>query len=367
MNTPQEFAELLRALRRLQADGFAGGAALATITRTRGSTFRRPGARMLVCGDGTVVRGLSGGCPERDIILRAQRVIAAGVPEIARYDRESGFDVLVEMGCGGELEVLIEPTAAAADLAFIDAIERFAGDRTAGYLATVFACDGACIAPRPRRLVWTDDAIVHDGVFDSALSAALRAAVPTGNGAAARASAQRFASAAGSVDVLIELLQPPPAIVLVGINATSLALARLAVQLGWSTTLVDHREEASSSPPPAAANLVVAAPDLLRERVALDRHTSVVVMTHNIERDLAYLGVLRDAPIAYLGAIGSRERAARMHASTGLPPSQLRAPAGLDIGSETPEEIALAIAAEIVAAGAGRDGRPLSLADRPIH
>ena len=177
MNTPQEFAPLLAGLRRLADLNFAGGAAMATLTRTRGSTFRRPGARMLIGGDGHVVRGLSGGCPEQDIIARAQRVIAAGRPEIVRYNAEYGLDALIEMGCGGELEVLIEPITGPADLAFMDAVEHCFSTRRPGLLATVFARDGHCIAPRPRRLVRAEG-LAHDDLDDPALSAAVLALGP---------------------------------------------------------------------------------------------------------------------------------------------------------------------------------------------
>jgi xanthine dehydrogenase accessory factor len=103
--TPEEFDELHRALAGWPVAAGDDGvrAALATIVRTRGSTFRRTGARMLVRADGTVVRGLSGGCPEQDIIGHARRVIASGQSRIVRYHRDSGFDVMMEMGCGGEL------------------------------------------------------------------------------------------------------------------------------------------------------------------------------------------------------------------------------------------------------------------------
>jgi xanthine/CO dehydrogenase XdhC/CoxF family maturation factor len=90
-------------------------------------------------------------------------------------------------------------------------------------------------------------------------------------------------------------------------------------------------------------------------------------MTHKLETDIAYLVALRDEPVAYLGAIGSRSRVAQIHETTGLGVDRLRAPAGLDVGSETPEEIALAIAAEIVAATNGRRGGVLSAVDSPIH
>jgi xanthine dehydrogenase accessory factor len=436
MNTPQEFAELLRALRALPlADGVdnATAAALATITRTRGSTFRRAGARMLVLADGSVVRALSGGCPERDIVERARAVMASGQPQLVRYDQDHGLDVLLEMGCDGELEVLIEPIASAADLDFVDAIEAAFRARQCGWLATAFARDGACLQPRPVHRVWLDDeradldatethalspAAVPEPVpephgsmperdregarlaaqghqadaaaaADAALlaaaleesariggsleSAALDAAIgagsaPVAGAAAARARCRRVTTPDGVFEVLVERLRPPHALVVVGINASAVALAELGVRLGWQVSLVDHRAPAQrpNGLSPAIA-VISAAPDALAARLALDADSSVVVLSHALERDLAYLAALRGTELGYLGALGSRERAARMHQAMDLPAPHLHAPAGLDIGSETPEEIAVAVAAEILALRAGRRGASLSAGEQAIH
>jgi xanthine/CO dehydrogenase XdhC/CoxF family maturation factor len=366
MNTPQEFAELLTGLRRLEATGFTGGAALATLTRTRGPTFRRPGARMLVCGDGTIVRGLSGGCPEADVITRAREVIAEGQSRIVRYNREQGLDALIEMGCEGELEVLIEPLSCAEDLRFVTAVEHCLNTRTAGFLATAFARDGQCLTPRPRRLVWADK-MASDDFGDSVLSNAVIAHGSAANGDV-RPAIERFETGTGAMEVLIERLLPPHALVLMGVNAGSLALARLAVQLGWMTTLVDHRGDSPEPADlPAGVRLIRTPPESLRRRIAFDSRSSAVAMTFNLERDIAYLAALRDSPLAYLGAIGSRARTAKLREATGLASPPLRAPAGLDLGSETPEEIALAIAAEILAAITGHSGGVLSAASSPIH
>jgi xanthine/CO dehydrogenase XdhC/CoxF family maturation factor len=365
MNTPQEFAPLLAGLRRLEAGNFSCGAALATLTRTRGSTFRRAGARMLVCGDGTVVRGLSGGCPEADIINRGHDVIAAGRAQLVRYDREHGLDALMELGCGGELEVLIEPLRGAADVAFVSAVAACLEARGSGVLATVFAQDGHCIAPRPRRLVWTDR-VAYDDLDDAVLSQAVVDCAR--RHAAGRPTVESIAAPHGIFEVLLERLQPPYAAVLVGVNAGSLALARIAAQLGWITTLVDHRDD---RPPPAdlpsGVTLVQAAPRQLRQKLQFDARSFAVVMTHNLERDIDYLQALRDAPLAYLGAIGSRQRCAQLFDATGLDTQRLHAPAGLDIGSETPEEIALSIASEILAVSSGRSATALSTSNGPIH
>lgn len=364
MNTPQEFAPLLAGLRRLQAQGFAGGGALATLTRTQGSTFRRAGARMLVCGDGQIVRGLSGGCPERDIVARAQGVIASGHAQIVRYNREHGLDVMIEMGCGGELEVLIEPLSRDEDLHFVDAVADCLASRRDGFLATAYTRDGLCLSPRPQRLVWCGG-VASSNLDDPALSDAVLA---QGGKAGSAPLVQAIDTAHGRYEVLIERLRPPHALLLVGVTAGALALARFAQTLGWQVTLVDHQQDGVAPDElPAGTGFVRAMPAMLRQRLAPAQYDSAVVMTHNLERDIDYLRELSTLPLAYLGAIGSRSRAAKLQAATGLQPPRLRAPAGLDLGSETPEEIALAIAAEILAAHSGRAGGVLSALDGPIH
>jgi xanthine/CO dehydrogenase XdhC/CoxF family maturation factor len=364
LNTPQEFGALLEGFRRLEAGGFAGGAALATLTRTQGSTFRRAGARMLVSGEGWVVRGLSGGCPEADIIACAHEVIAAGRPRIVRYDREHGLDALIELGCGGELEVLIEPIARRADLEFVSAVEHCLNSRSRGFLATAYTRAGACMDPRPRRLVWQGQ-VLHDEFADAGLRAA---AIDHADGGGGRPHVHHLEADGDPIEVLFETLLPPYAVVLIGVNAAALALARLGCQLGWDVTLVDHRAGAPlPAGLPAGAALVSAAPAELAGRLALDSRSLAVVMSHNLERDIEYLRALLEAPLAYLGAIGSRQRCAKLLAACGAQAPRVRAPAGLDLGSETPEEIALAIAAEILAVSAGRTGGSLSTGVGPIH
>jgi len=377
MNTPQEFDELHRALARIEVEDGATAAALVTIVRTRGSTFRRAGARMLVGADGSLARGLSGGCPEQDILTHAKCVIASGVAEIVRYDGATGLDVMMEMGCGGELDVLIEPVASGGRNPVFDWVARLFERRGSGWMATVFAVDDACIIPRPGHLAYADGQAGDD--FRDAVIAGLRPAMRTAlmarlgetiinRSTDSRASVHRLDVDGHIVDVLLERLVPPHALLLLGANASSLALARLAVSLGWQVTVVDPRPEAAVSGKwPAAVRHDVADADGLRHRLAVDSRTSVVIMTHHLQRDLAFLDLFRSKPVAYLGAIGSRERAARMLGAAGSTVTPLHVPAGLDIGSETPEEIALAIAAEIVAVLAGRSGVPLSHIGRPIH
>lgn len=368
MNTPHEFAALLAALRRLRGDG--GGAALATLTRTAGSTFRRAGARMLVLADdhngGGIVRGLSAGCPEQDIAMRARDAMQAGAARVLRYDRDHNGDVLIEMGCGGELEVLVEPFASAHDWRFALAVEELLRTRRGGVLATWYARDFHTL-PQPVHWLWADGETVLDEI---ALDAVTRPLCEAARELPARhkPSVRTLVTDVGVVDVLIERVAPPNAAWIFGVNAGSLALARLLEGLGWQATVIDHREHATE-----AHELLTGVhrhwcpSETGASQLPLDARGFAVVMTHNLERDIEYLRALRDKPLAYLGAVGARRRAAKLFEATGLDATRLRSPCGLDIGSETPEEIALAIAAEMVSVANGAGGGALSAIDSPIH
>jgi len=363
MNSAQELATLIAALRALSHDA-QPQAALATLVRTRGSTFRRAGTRMLVLADGNVVCELSGGCPQRDIVMRALEVMTSGVPRLISYNAESGLDVLMEMGCGGELEVLLEPLAAPQAMDFVDTLAGCLDQRRSARMATLFAIDDQVVMP--QRLLWSGDDILYDRFDDASFRQAVFDAVASND--ASRALTLRLNSSVGAVDVLVEPVIPPHALIVIGSSAAARALLPVANALGWQTTLVDHDPaRLHATQLPAGLHAVCAGPDTVRAALPLDAHSSVVVMTHNFERDMAYLAALRGSSIAYLGTLGSRERVGRMRSEILLEGMALHAPAGLDIGSETPEEIALAVAAEIMAVINGRSGGPLRDNQGAIH
>ncbi len=363
MNSAHELNTLIDALRTLRRDT-PPKAALATLTRTRGSTFRRPGTRMLVLGDGRVVCELSGGCPQRDIVARAQEVIASTLPRLIQYNADSGLDVLLEMGCGGELEVLIEPLTTTHVIDFVDTLAQCLSERRCARLATLFAVDDAVVTP--QRMLWCQQGVLHDDIADPALTQSIIDAVTPAT--SKRTITLSLPSTRGMVDVLVESIEPPHALFVIGSSAAARALLLLARALGWQTTLVDHdpaRLQATHLP--AGLHAVCATPASLCSALPLDAQSSVVVMTHNLEQDIAYLAALHGAPVAYLGALGSRERVGRMRDHPALAGLHVHAPAGLDIGSETPEEIALAIAAEIMAVINKRDGGRLRDNEGAIH
>ncbi len=363
MNSAHELSTLIDALQTLRCDT-PPKAALATLTRTRGSTFRRPGTRMLVLEDGRVVCELSGGCPQRDIVMRAQAVIVSKLPRLVHYNADSGLDVLLEMGCGGDLEILIEPLTTTDALDFVDALAQCLNRRQNVLLATLFAVDDK--ATMPQRMVWHAQAVLHDDILDPVLTRSIIDTVTPWSGK--RVRTLRLPSLRGMVDVLVEPIEPAHSLVVIGSSAAARALLPLARALGWQTTLVDHDSaRLQATHLPAGLHAVCATPGSLRNVLPLDAQSSVVVMTHNLEQDIAYLAALRGVPVAYLGALGSRERVARMRDDAALAGLHVHAPAGLDIGSETPEEIALAIAAEIMAVINHRQGGRLRDNEGTIH
>lgn len=365
MNVAQEFDSLYRAARALALGPGRDGAALVTITQTRGSTFRRAGASMLVLPDGRMVCELSGGCPQRDIALRAQRVIESGHPALVEYGRHANLDVMLETGCGGELEVLIEPLREPRDLAFLETVAQVHARRVAGVMATVYAVDEQVLAPRPLRLVQADG-IHWSNIEDLSFRDRIAAELPSIGATQAIAAVTRQVATDGKhYAVLVESQRPLHALVIVGDGASARSLAELSVRLGWQTTLVDYTHETTDEAD--GIHRINASPQALIAQVPLDNATSAVVMTHRLERDLAYLQALLETPVGYLGVIGSRQRTARVREAFPRAQARLHAPAGLDVGSETPHEIALAVAAEILAVRNGRNGGPLSQSQSPIH
>jgi len=363
MNVTQEFEPLYQTVLALDLKREVTDAALVTVTQTHGSTFRRGGASMLVLRDGRLVSELSGGCPQRDIMLRAGQVMDSGVPMLVAYGRDSNYDVMLETGCGGELTVLIEPLRDSADIRFIEAIAELRLLRQTGTLATVYAADGAALSPRPQRLLlgpgmsWTD-------IGSPSLQRLVESEIASMD--AHRVAAHRQLSLdRHTYDVLLETMRPPHALVIVGDGVGARALAELSLQLGWVTTLVSPSQAIPDSP--NGVRHIIASPSALTSQWVADSLTSVVVMTHRLERDMAYLGALLQTEASYVGVIGSRQRAEQVRAAFPGTEGRLHVPAGLDVGSETPQEIAIAIAAEILALHNGRQGGSLSHSQHPIH
>ncbi len=374
-----ETQAIIDAYRRAAAENV--GAALATVVRVEGSAYRRPGARMLVTEEGRTTGVLSGGCLERDVCERVVKVIETGRPVVVTYDTTSDDDIVwgLGLGCGGVVSVLIESANDARLDDLMQLLNVCAEGRRRVALATVIHREGETeVSIGARALRYPDDAGAPGplsggvAVFPTAcvlrdLDHAMRSGVSAIN---------RYESGGGSVEVFIEVVEPPVPLVIFGDGDDALPVVALARNLGWHTTVVDTRARADSARRFAGADAVVLCPpEEACERVLFTERTAAVLMTHNYLHDLELLRALLNKRVGYVGCIGPKRRAERLLSELAggdaAPPvrylGQLYAPAGLDIGAETPAEIALSIVAEIRAVLAAREGGPLRNRKGAIH
>ena len=329
----------------------------------------------------------------------ARRAAASGQPEYVLYDtRTSNGDVLAELGCKGAVGVLIEPADSPHVLGSLRFLAGFASERGQGAQVTIFRAEGDCPVRVGDRLMQraqgplqgTREAPGQAGVALEAgpagesLQARLESSglipllVPSLAQAMreGRAQTRTLSFPAGSAEALIEPIQSPLSLLLFGAGQDAVPLAQMASLLGWQVTVVDPRPSALLAERfPGAETVLLSHPDQWKELPALDARTAAVIMSHNYIRDLTCLQHLLKSPLRYIGLLGPRKRAEQMRADLsqgGTVPdleawSSLYSPAGLDIGSETAEEIALAIVAEIQAALHDRSGGFLRERRGPIH
>ena len=360
----KELQEIARAWDVLRQQGQT--AALATVVRVDGSAYRRPGARMLVGRGGETVGSVSGGCLEADVVERARRVMETGEKIVVDYDtNDDGESVFgVGLGCQGVVRILIESLSAESDSA-LALPASLLPDRQTGVLATVHGRrDGTETAIGDRLLLTTD---ASSSVIGTSLQREAERVLKT------RLSASRTVPMnGGQAEVFFEYLQPPLPLVIFGAGPDAQPLVRFAKELGWHVTVTDRRPTfAMPARFPQADAVWVSSRGGLPQALHLDARTAVVVMTHNYQLDQSLLAELLPSPVCYLGVLGPKRRTERLlaelreesRAITDVMLARLHSPIGLDIGAETPEQIALAIVAEIQARAAGRRGG--SLRERP--
>jgi xanthine/CO dehydrogenase XdhC/CoxF family maturation factor len=365
------FAELFAAVAALDRP-----AALATLVRVKGSSYRQPGARMLFGAEGIRTGVISAGCLETDILARVQTVLSSRAPHVAAYDLGSDLDLVwgTGMGCQGRADVLLERVAPGPPPPWMDLVEAMADGRGRGALATVFAARGDTGGLGPGEHFLLDAAgpglRPGPGPFQSALEAALARAATAGAPASLTLEA-----GTGQLDLLLEPILPPFALWIFGAGEHARPIARMAKELGWFVGIVDHRPAlATRDRFPQVDRIVVGHPPATLQGLPLDARSAVLVVSHIYDMDRRALEVLLPMPLGYLGLQGNRVRSRKLLRELGeagpMSPDQrarLHFPAGLDIGAETPEGIALSMLAEVQAALSGHPGGPLRDRDGTIH
>lgn len=294
---------------------------LATVVGTAGSTYTKAGQRMLIADSGDYQGLVSGGCLEGDLAAHAREVIASGQARVVTYDLRGENEELfgLGIGCDGLLRILLQRLSPDAEY------EPFAR------IADLLRGD----APAPCAIVLADrgELRVGDTLF----------------------------AATGPVtdDVLRTELRPLPRLLVLGAGPDAAPVVTLADLLGWRITVVDHRPAYLERPDFTVADARVCAPaDTLATQVTLTHFAAAIVMSHHLATDRSYLAALAPCAIPYIGLLGPPGRRDRLLRELGDAAGSLRGrlhgPAGLDIGADSPESIALSILGQVHATGRHR-------------
>jgi len=350
---------------------------VATVVKVSGSTYRRPGARVLMTKDGSTTGLISGGCFESDLIEKAGKAIENGKKITLTFDTTLSDDFLfgLGLGCTGVAQILLEPFQKLSGQEHLDFIAECIRNRQKGIMATVFRVEGESgVSVGSRVMVQSGRHHIENIENLEVVSMLLKECY-----AALAAEESGFRSVHfnnESCEALIEVIPLPIPLVIFGAGPDAVPLVTFGKQLGWNVTVVDRRP-AFIRPDrfPSADTIVLSEPADLSKNLVLDSRTVVVLMTHHYETDLNYLKHLLPSPVCYIGLLGPSAKAEMMlrHLrDEGFPAteeqlSRIYNPVGLDLGAETPDEIALSIVAEIQAIQTGYPAGFLRERTGPIH
>jgi xanthine dehydrogenase accessory factor len=352
----------------------------ATLVRTDGSTYTKPGAHMLIAGSGEHAGLLSGGCLESDLAEHGRAVLATGIAKLARYDSRAPEDLLFGLGsaCEGSMDILLQRLDDANDWQPLKRLAQAWRAQRAQSLVLVVQSTLPTV-PAGAGAFAGDDQPFGLGAGAAAGHAAIEALCRLAAVLPHDCHNQFLPQALPGIDLLALKQLPPTRLLLLGAGPDAQSVAELAAFLGWSVTVVDHRSEyAQAKRFPGAAAVLDGGPQALAlllgtlsgEPAPEPRPAAfpaAIVMSHHWAADRAYLQALASSSIPYVGLLGPAARRDRLledlgDAAAALRP-RLRAPVGLDLGAVSPQAIALSIVAEIQAALTGRTSTgPLGLA-----
>lgn len=326
---------------------------LAVVTATEGSTYRKPGAIMLIGPEGDFAGLVSGGCLEGDLTGRAQAVLDSGEPLQVVYDLKND-DLLfgLGLGCGGTVHLQLLRLDSALQFEPLHSLFAALGAGEQCQLAVVCESTDPAIPLGSMAMTSTGGARIGARQVLDRLSQI--------EPAASRTRKVPVKGAEGSAELLLIDIAPSPHVLVCGAGPDAVPLVSQVLALGWDCTVTDHRE-AFVDPArfPAGARMLRLRPEALAGHAILAKIDAAVLMTHHVGHDADYLRALKARPPDYLGLLGPKARRDQLLEETGAESLAVHGPAGLNIGAELPEAIALAIMAEIHAVLTGRRGGPL--------
>ncbi len=328
---------------------------MATVVHLEGSSYRRPGARMLVEEDGLLTGAISGGCLEGDALRKALHVIAQNRAMLVTYDTMDDDDAKfgVGLGCNGIIQVLIEPINPEKIVNPIHLLKELVSKRIESILLTVFNLQdrkgpqpGTCLLFRKNRELTGDLNSLPQGFTEDMHLSLINK----------KSSFKEYSMPDGKITAFIEYIDLPVSLMIIGGGNDALPLLEMANVLGWEPHIIDGRANyATQERFASACSIVVAKPEKVLDQIHIDPRTAFVLMTHNYHYDLAMLRALLDIDVPYIGLLGPKKKLDRMInelKENGIPitdtqMAKIFGPTGLDLGANTPEEIALSIMSEI--------------------
>ncbi len=369
----KELSEIVSAAELLRKSGKKG--ALATVVRVQGSAYRRPGARMLFSERGREAGFVSAGCLETDLMERARKVMSSNLPVLISYDTSSTDDLIMGLGlgCNGMVEILLEPLNENMDFK-LRFLRSLVDKKQSGAMATVFRQQGFSGGLGRALAVASDKNTLNN--FNNVELAGLVTRDALSVLRSGLSATKKYELKNATVEMSIEAILPTLPLVIFGAGPDAQPLIKFAHELGWHTTLVDHRPAfATKENFPLADAVIVSHAEELSKHFEIDSQTVAIIMTHNFPTELKLLRLLLPSPARYVGLLGPKNKfdLLSQHLSQeGFEPTKeqlikLHTPIGLDIGAETPDEIAFSIIAEIKAVIEGRKAGFLKNLDGPIH
>ena len=331
-----EFKKIIAAYKEQHTMGVT--CVLASVVGLEGSSYRRPGVRMLLAANGKIVGAVSGGCVEKEIAVQAVSVFKTGIPKVITYDGR------YRLGCEGILQILIEPFAPTEE--GLHKIETILRSRDYLEIHSYYLPE-----------------FKENSVFGSTVVLA-EEQIPLGN----------TLVDPKDLDCFKQKLAPCLRLLIIGGEHDAVKLCEFATLTGWEVTVVvDPRDAKHISDFPGAIKLIET--DAAALEVSIDKQTAVVLMSHSFSKDLSYLIKLKDCFPAYFGLLGPAKRRENLFAELWEQQpnisedfmSQIKGPAGLDLGAETPEEICLSILSEILTVIRRKDAKPLLQKKDRIH
>lgn len=353
--------------------------ALATVVKVDGSSYRRPGARMLVTENGQLTGAISGGCLEGDALKKAQMVIFSEKSMLVTYDTTDDDDAKfgIGLGCNGIIHILIEPIVPELENNPIALFKRCLENRAEKVLITIFNTKekratqiGTCLLFSGQQFFQNPGANQINESFQSFASNKAKEVLEKKQSLIIPIDPQ------SPLQAFVEFVPAPIKLILIGAGNDVLPLTRLADVMGWEMVLADGRSDyATPARFPMVAQLLVGKAQDVLTQLNTDQRTAMVLMTHNFDYDLEIMKGLFPYSLPYLGVLGPRKKLEKLienleKSGIQLEEAQLQriyGPMGLNVGAESPEEIALSIVSEIMTVLSGQHPTHLRNRQGPIH